>query len=294
MAAGQNALNLVQTVNKIKTTSLFALAAVLMAYAGGALAQQSAHGQFREQNATMIPLQPTWMGPLIQSDSRLTQSMRVSFSNSYTSTGTHMVNYGNWHAVNFLAGDRVQINLVTPPYIQNHSATMKDGIGDASAEVKHRIASRNAEHGNFAVTAMLAESWPTGSYQNGAVTSAYYPAVAAGRMWGRFDVQTALGGGLPTGKIWEQGRQICWNTTGQVLAGRNLWLDIEDNAMFNYGGPFDGKTENFLTPAFFYVLRRKDWKPTHPIFVVGGGMQIATSGFHTYNHNLIPELRMLF
>jgi hypothetical protein len=248
----------------------------------------------RKQNTNMIPLQPVWMGPLMQSDSRLTQSARVSFSNSYTFARTHTVNYGNWHTVNFLAGNRVQINLIAPPYIQNHSAAIKDGFGDASAEVKYRIASGNAAHGNFAVTAMLTESWPTGSYENGAATAAYYPTLAAGRMWGRFDVQTTLGGALPTGRIWKQGRQIGWNTTGQVLAGRNLWLDVEDNATFNYGGPFDGKTENFLTPAFFYVLRRMEWKPTRPIFVVGGGMQIATSAFHAYNHNLIPELRMLF
>ena len=27
---------------------------------------------------------------------------------------------------------------------------------------------------------------------------------------------------------------------------------------------------------------------------VDAGMQIATSGFHTYNHNLISEVRVLF
>jgi hypothetical protein len=234
------------------------------------------------------------MGPLIQGDSRLSQSVRVSFSNSYTPSGSQTVSYGNWHTVNFLAGNRVQVNLVAPPYIQNHSAAVKDGFGDANAEVKYRIASGNAAHGNFAVTAMLCESFPTGSYQNGAPTAIYYPTLAAGKMWGRFDVQTTLGGAMPTGKIWEQGRQVQWNITGQALVGRNLWLDIENNAMFNFGGPVDGKTENFVTPAFFYILRKKEWKATHPIFVVGGGMQIATSGFHTYNHNLIPEMRMLF
>jgi len=286
--------SLVQTVNKINPISFLAMGVLYLACASGAAAQQSAYQQFRAHNANMTALQPAWMGPLIQSDSRLSQSLRISVSNSYTESGTQTVNYGNWHTASFLAGNRVQVNLVAPPYIQNHSAAMKDGIGDANAEVKYRIASGNAGHGNFAVTAMLCESFPTGSHQNGAPTAIYYPNLAAGRMWGRFDVQTTLGGSMPTGKIWEQGRQIQWNTTAQVLAGRNLWLDIEDNAMFNFGGPFDGKTENFLTPAFFYVLRRKEWKATHPIFVVGGGMQIATSGFHTYNHNLIPEMRMLF
>jgi hypothetical protein len=49
-----------------------------------------------------------------------------------------------------------------------------------------------------------------------------------------------------------------------------------------------------VTPAAFYVIRGKNWKPTRPSFIVDGGMQIATSGFHTYNHNLITEVRMLF
>jgi hypothetical protein len=191
-------------------------------------------------------------------------------------------------------GDRIQVNLVNPPYIQNNSATAKDGFGDVMAEVKYRIASGNAAHGNYALTAILVESLPTGSYSNGAPTSTYSPILAAGKMWGHFNLQSTLGGLLPTGKIAAQGRQVDWNTTAQVLAGRALLLDLEDNSIFNYGGPFDAKTENFLTPATFYVIRRKAWQPSHCFFILGGGMQIATSRFHTYNHNLIPEARIVF
>ena len=53
-------------------------------------------------------------------------------------------------------------------------------------------------------------------------------------------------------------------------------------------------TENFVTPAAFYVVRSKNWKPTHAFLVFDGGMQIATSGFHPCNHNLISEMRILF
>lgn len=242
----------------------------------------------------MTAVQPTWMGPLIQPDSRLSQSLRLSVSNLYTPAGTQTVNWGNYHTVGLLFGNRVQLNLMAPPYIQNNSATLKDGFGDGMAEVKYRIASGNRDHSNYTLTAMLCASAPTGSYQNGAPTPVYFPMLAAGKAWGRFDVQTTLGGTMPTGKIAAQGRSIEWNTTGQVLAGKKLWADIEDNATFNYGGPLDGATENFVTPAVFYVVRRKEWKPTHPVFVFGGGMQIATSRFHTYNHNLIPEMRILF
>jgi len=41
-------------------------------------------------------------------------------------------------------------------------------------------------------------------------------------------------------------------------------------------------------------LKRDTWGPTHPFLVFAEGMQIATSRFHTYNHNLISEMRILF
>jgi hypothetical protein len=255
---------------------------------------ESAWGQLRANNTRMAPLQPAWMGPLIQPDSRLTQSLRLSLSNSYTPARTRTLNWGNYHTLGLIAGDRVQINLMAPPYLQNHASGMPDGFGDTMAEAKVRIASGNAGHGNFALTAMLTRSLPTGSHQNGAPTGVWYPTLAAGKMWGRFDAQTMLGGSLPAGKIWAQGREIDWNTTAQARVGTRLWVDLEDNAVFKLGGPLDGTTENFLTPAAFLVLQRKAWKPTHPVFVPGLGMQIATSRAPLYNHSLIAELRVLF
>jgi hypothetical protein len=73
-----------------------------------------------------------------------------------------------------------------------------------------------------------------------------------------------------------------------------VWLELENNATFYVGGDRNGKKQNFVTPAVFYVLRRKEWKPTHPFLIFDGGMQIATSGFHAYNHNLISKARILF
>jgi hypothetical protein len=279
-------------VKNFKFIAILPLAAISLSCA--LFGQETAYERFRGHNAALKEIQPTWMSPLIQPDSRLGQSLRLSLSNSYTPTGTRTTNYGNWHTLSLPQGDRVQINLMAPPYIQNNSSAMKDGFGDPMAEVKYRIASGNASHGNFIVTAMLAETWPTGSYNNGARTGVYYPTLAAGKMWGRFDVQTTLGGTMPTGKIAAQGRQICWNTTAQALVGKRLWADLENNATYNVGGPIGDKTENFLTPAAFYVIRRDKWSPTHLVVIVGGGMQVATSAFHTYNHNLIPEVRILF
>ena len=103
-----------------------------------------------------------------------------------------------------------------------------------------------------------------------------------------------LGGFLPTGKIATQGRAIEWNATAQLHPNAHTWFDVEDNATFNVGGAVGGNTQNFITPAAFYLVRRKGWGPAHAAMVFDAGMQIATSQFHLYNHNLISELRILF
>jgi hypothetical protein len=266
----------------------------MLAGACAARAQQSSYARFRAHNDSMTALQPTWMSPLIQPDARITQSVRLSFANSYTSAGTQTVSYGNYHTFGVIAGNRFQFNFIAPPYIQNNSATAKDGFGDTQVECKMRIASGNAQHGNYALTALLAYQAPTGNHQNGAPTAIYWPNIAAGRAWGRFDLQSTIGGMMPSGKIAAQGRQIDWNTAAQWHATKHGWLALEDNAIYNYGGPFDRRTTNYVTPVAYYVVRRKDWKPTHAFVIFNGGMQIATSSLHLSNHILITEMRIAF
>lgn len=274
--------------------SVLALAAALLSSACAASAQESHYERFREHNARMTALQPSWASPLIQSDARLAQAVRLSFSNFRSAAGTLTTNYGNYHMLGLLIGDRVQANLIAPPYVQNNSVTAKDEFGDTQLETKVRVASGNAEHGNYVVTGKLTWDIATGSHKNGAATSYLEPTLLAGRVWGCFNVQTALSGELPSGKFALQGRQIEWDLTGQLHTLKNLWLDAENNANFRIGGPYGGKMQNFVTPAGFYALRRKEWKPAHAIYALGAGMQIATSGFHLYNHNLVAEARIMF
>jgi len=272
---------MIPKVNKFRLISSSALAAGYVICALAASAQESRYERFRAHNTTMTALQPAWMGPLIQSDSRLSQAIRLSVSNSYCPTQT--VNYGNGHGIAVMAGTRFQFDYMQPAYVQNNSAKTKDGIGDTETQIKYRIASGNAEHGNFAVSAILAQTFPTGSHKNGAATSVYFPKLAVGKARGRFNVQPVLSGVIPTGKIAAQGRAVEWSATAQMHPSPNVWLDVEDNAAFNKGGPVDGKTQNFITPAAFYMVRRKSWKPTHSAVIFNAGMQIATSEFHFYN-----------
>ena len=276
-----------------KYTSVVVVTASVLICTAAARSQQSFYQQFRSRNAAMTEVQPTWIGPLIQSDARLTQGAKLSVSDA-TLAGKQVISYGNNHGFSLLGGRRFQFDFNPPSYFQNHSATMPDGWGNASTQVKYRIASGNAQHGNFAVSAALSRSLGGGYEQNGMLTGAYCPKLLAGKAFGRFNLQSALNGVLPTGKIAEQGRAIEWNSTAQLHSTAHTYLDIEDNVTWFKGGPDDGKMQNFVTPAGFLVVRRKSWEPTHAVVVFDAGMQIATSRFHSCNHNLVSEMRVLF
>jgi hypothetical protein len=257
-------------------------------------AQQSFRAHFFAHNDAMSALQPAWPTPVVETEPRLTQYYRFAFSNEYTATGTQTVNYGNARGGGIIGWNRFEFDLLPPPYVQ-HNSSAADGFGDTSVLVKCRIVSDNATHGNYIATAVLSHTFATGSAKNGAPTDSWNPTLAGGKgLTKRIDVESSLGGSMPTGKIAAQGRTISWNSLAQDHIAKSVWLELENNAMFFRGGGHDGMMQNFVTPGAFYVLRRSDWKPTHPFLVFDGGMQIATSRFHTYNHNLIAEMRILF
>jgi hypothetical protein len=223
-------------VNRLRFILFLIIASVFASGKAELSAQQSRYQELRGHNAAMTAVQPSWMGPLIQSDARLSQAMRFSVSNA-NAPGAQIVSYGNNHGASLIGGTRFQFDFDPPAYFRNHSAALKDGFGNAGAQVKYRIASGNAEHGNFALTAILFHGFAPRAYENGLMTSYYCPKVATGMAFGqRFDLQSTLGGFLPTGKITIQGRAIEWNVTAQVHPDAHTWFDLEDNATFNAGG----------------------------------------------------------
>ncbi len=258
-------------------------------------ARQTFAESFFAHNDTASKVQPAWPTPVVEVDPRLTQYYRFSFSNEYTAAGTQTVSYGNARGGGIIAWNRFQFDVLPPAYIQHNSSTATDGFGDTSVLAKFRIASGDAEHGNYIATAVLSHTFATGSAKNGALTDSWNPTLAGGKgLSKRVDVESSLGATLPTGKVATQGRSIAWNSLLQDHVARTVWFELEDNATFFRGGSHDRLMQNFITPGAFYVYRPTDWKPTHPFLVFDGGMQIATSSFHTYNHNLIAEMRILF
>lgn len=273
--------------------SVWAAAAALVCTSSPGWAQDSFYQQIRLHNTAMTEVQPGWMTPLMQSDAKLGQAIRMSVSNSEMA-GHHVSNYGNGHGLSMIAGRRLQIDLNPPSFFRNHSSGAPDGFGNASTQVKYRIVSRNAAHGNFAVSAVLYHAFAPRIQQNMLQTSFYATYINAGKAFGRFAVIGNVGGFLPTGKIELQGRAVEWNMTAQFHATAHTWFDVENNTAFFHAGPFDGLTQNFVTPAAFAAIRRKSWKPEHSYIVLAAGEQIATTSFHYYDHNLVTEMRVVF
>lgn len=280
------------SVNRFFT--IFLILAVGAVYSDAARAQQSWSERFFSHNNAAAAVEPGWPTPVVESDPRLTQYYRFSFSSEYTAAGTHTASYGNGRGGGIIGWNRAEFDVLPPPYGQHHSEAA-DGFGDTSVLVKLRLASGNAEQGNYIATAILSHTFATGSASNGALTDSWGPTLAGGKgITKRLDVESSLGGTLPTGKIAAQGRSIVWNSLVQDHVSGPMWVELENNATYFRGGSHDGKMQNFITPGAFYIYRRQKWSRTHPFYVFDGGMQMATSGFHTYNHNLIVEMRVLF
>lgn len=269
--------------------------AALCAVPAAAPAQQSFKQRFFAHNAVMTRLQPSWPTPLVEAEPRLTQYYRFAFSHQLTSSGAQTFTYGNGRGGGVIAWNRFEFDAFPPPYIQHNTPGAADGFGDPELLMKLRLISANAERGNYIATFLLGRTFPTGSHSNGAETGIWSPTLAGGvGLTRRIDVETSLGGSLPTGKIADQGRSIAWNGLAQVHTSRSTWLEVENNALYFIGGPHDSQMQNFLTPAGYYICRSPEWSSTHPFLIFATGMQIATSAFHTYNHNFIGEMRVLF
>jgi hypothetical protein len=277
-------------VNKIRPIWLVLIALGLLTAVASA---QSFVERVTSSNARMTQFQPSWVTPIATSDPRLVQYARFSASHEYTSARTETTNYGNGKGVGLVGGNRFEFDYMPPGYCQHNSSAI-DGFGDMGTLVKYRIASGNATHGNYIVSAILSHTFATGSVKNGAVTDSFGPTMAGGYAFRRFDVVSTLGGTMPTGKIATQGRTVAWNSLVQAHVSRTVWVEMENNSSFYFSGSHDGKMQNFVTPGVYYVVRKKEWKPTHPFMIFDTGMQVATSGYHSYNHNLISEVRLLF
>jgi hypothetical protein len=235
--------------------------------------------------------EPDWLSPLATTSGRIKNELRYDIWRQTTPTGTTLDTFAGGKGLEFIAAPRVQLLLGVPSYLDHSAPLPADGFGDLPLMLKFRIASANTSQGNYLVTFLFGATVPTASRPNGAGEAELTPALALGKGWGRFDVQTTLGANLPVAETQRLGRQTLWNTTFQYRAGWKLWPELEVNSTFYGKGINTGQTQTFLTSGLgfgrvrlFQGLR----------YSMAAGIQTAVTRFHTYNHRWMLSIRFPF
>lgn len=235
--------------------------------------------------------QPHWVTPIVLVTPRLEQEFRADFVRQLLTDGHENWVYDNGKGLELIPARHIELLFNLPPFLQHTAAKTSDGLGDVSFLMKYRILAANEKMGNYILTAFFGGSVPTGTYKNGVNSAQLLPSLGGGKGWGKFDVESTLGGTLPVDSVNLVGRSILWNSVVQIHAGKYLWPEVEANATYFKGGPNDGKAQNFLTPGL--MLGRF---PVHNRIGItfGAGMQIATSRNPLYNRALILTGRIPF
>jgi hypothetical protein len=242
--------------------------------------------------------QPHWITPLATTTPRLEQEFRYDFQWQTHNSGVTTDNYGVSKGLEIIPAKNFEVILAVPPYIVNNPDSPHDGFGDWQFLVKYRIAAGNEEHGNYILTVFYQMSFPTGEYQEGALSPIITPTIAYGKGYKNFDVQGTLGYSLSTGNGAAIGNNLLWNNTFQYRIFKKIWPEIEVNLNQYHGGnnnivptAHPGETLVYLTPGL--VLGRFNlW---HRLaFTAGGGFEIATTSFHPTNHIPILSIRFPF
>jgi hypothetical protein len=253
--------------------------------------KKSLYRAWREMTEAAEASQPDWLSPLATTSGRIKDEFRYDIWRQTSSKGTAVDTYGGGKGLEIIVAPRVQLLLGVPSYLSYSAAPPPDGFGDLPLMLKVRLASANTSNGNYLVTFLLSATAPTAARPNGAGDAVLTPTLALGKGWGKFDVQTTIGGNLPAGDTQRLGRQVLWNTTFQYRFSWKLWPELEANSTFFEEGKNAGQTQTFLTPGLGFGRVRL----LGPVrFSMAAGMQIAVSRFHTYDHRGMISVRFPF
>lgn len=235
--------------------------------------------------------QPDWLSPLATTSGRLKQEFRYDIWDQPSTLGNRTYQFGGNKGLELITSSRTQILLGVPTYMLVSPSGPPGAFGDLPLQLKLRIASAERSEGKYLLTFILAATAPTGSHPYGAGDAVLTPTLAAGKGWGRFDVQSTFGINLPAGSTARLGRQLQWNTAFQYRAAWKLWPEMEVNSTFYKTGPHAGDKQVFLTPGlgFGRVRLRKGFR-----FSSAAGLQIAVTRFHTYDHRWMFSERISF
>jgi hypothetical protein len=276
--------------------NVFTLIFLLVASTNSLLSQDNFFAKWEARTSATQAKQPSWPPPLISPYPMLIQVFRADFLRQITPTLTSTWNYGASRGLNLIPGFNSEFDFYYPPYMQHNTPKVKDGFGDVGFLYKYRFLSRNEKEGNYMLSAQVTATIPTGSHSNGSPDASVSPTLLGGKGYGKLDVISCLGGTLPTEETNKVGRTIAWNTTAQYHISKYVWPELESNSTWFFAGKNNGKKQNFITPGIVFskFKLRPDDANNRIGVAFGAGMQIATSQFHTYNHELAFTTRFVF
>jgi hypothetical protein len=275
----------------MRKTALFVVSAIILFASTISLAQDGYFaGWFARVDKTKDE-QPHWVTPLATTTPRLEEEYRYDQLWQTNTKGITTNNYDGGKGLELIPFEKVEVIFNVPPYLAHNDPKVKDGLGDVAFLVKYRLLSANEEHGSYILTAFLGWTLPTGEYKNGSLHPIITPTIAYGKGLRDFDVQGTFGVAFPTSDTRLIGNSYLWNNTFQYRIMRKIWPEVELNSTFFQGGPHDGMKQNFVTPGLV-IGRLRLWNRVG--FTFGGGFQIATTHFHTSNHNGILSIRFPF
>jgi hypothetical protein len=277
----------------MKSAALLVLAFLLLPATLNA--QEGFFSRWEDRVRTTSARQPAFPIPAIAPSSQLVQLVRFDVLRQITPTHFTTVNVDNGKGLNLIPFANTEIDINLPPLIEHHNAKVIDGTGDFSVVYKYRPFASPSEAHNYTLGGQVLFSVPTGSYKNGTAVSTVQPTVMGGKGFGHFAVQSTIGGVLPNSSVSTIGRTISWNTTAQYQVFKYFWPEVESNASYYHLGPNNGKSQNFVSPGLMVskIKFRRDAK-NRLALIVGGSMQIATSSYHAYNHDLVFSSRVAF
>ncbi len=267
----------------------------VLALSASLAAQEGFFSNWERRTSATQARQPAWPPPLITTYVGLIQVDRSDFYRQTASNLTQTWNVDGSKGLNLIPVANTEIDTNLPPYFFHSTPKVLNGAGDMSFLLKYRFLSGNAQHGSYVVSAYLSATIPTGSYKNGSTDAVVLPNIGLGKGYRWFDVQSTFGASLPVEDTAKLGRTIVWNTALQAHVLKYFWPEVEFNSTFYKGGANDGKSQVFATPGLLAARRLKP-EDEHSRLAVcaGAGMQIATSAFHSYNHEIAVTTRFIF
>jgi hypothetical protein len=272
-------------------TAWFLVSALFLLFQTAAFPQDGYFANWFDRVDKTQAEQPRWVTPLATTTPRLEEEVRYDQLWQVNAKGVTTDNYDGGKGLELIPFEKVEVIFNVPPYLDHNSPTAKNGFGDVAFLVKYRLLSANKEHGNYILTAFLGWSLPTGSYTNGGKHAVITPTISYGKGLGDFDLQGTFGIAFPIADTNTIGRNYLWNNAFQYHMFKKFWPEVELNSTFFQQGDHDGMKQNFVTPGLI-IGRLHLWNRVG--FTFGGGYQIATTHFHTTNHNAILSVRFPF